>query len=242
MKLKKLLKKPGVRMRYYAREAKDWVRRNWKNHLSDSTAMISATTPIFIAFETNAGKLLGKAPYLGAKDISDDLSLNARLEIFKWSLCGLAYAYMGLNKVSRKKFKVSDKSSEFRQWRHDSIYTIAFNGAVAPFLYKFSGATDWGEILAGTAIAMGLAVPVGPIMKYSAGAGRDLLGLEDYERKTYPNLLRKRSGPMKKAIYGGLVAASVGLSGLFYSMTDSKFGESQAPVTQQVSELERIVD
>jgi hypothetical protein len=243
MNFKKLLKKPRVRLKGCAREGKEWVERNWKNHLSDCVSMISSTTPIFIAFETNAGKLLGKVPYLDAKDLNDDLSLAARMKIFKWSLLGLAYAYMGLNKVSRKVFNVDDKSSEFKQVTHDAIYTIGFNGVVAPLLYYASGARDLGEILAGTAIAMALAVPVGPLMRYSAGVGRDLLGLEKYERKTYPILLRERSNYVKKAVYAGLVGASVGLSELFYSMTDSKFGENERfKVAQMVSKLENIVD
>lgn len=236
------LDKPGVRARHYADVAKEWVKNNWKYHLVDSTFMLASTHPLYIAFEVNAGKLLGWVPLLGIEDVSDDLSLAVRMKISKWSYCGLVYAYTGGNNLSRKFFGVTDKSPERKIIAHDALYTVGFNAFCGPLIYYASGARDIGELATGTIMAMSLALPTGPIMKYAAGAGRDLMGLETFERKTYPDLLRRQNSGVKKVIAGGLVAASIGAMSLIYFATDDKFDRYETPAAQQVSEISDVVE
>lgn len=240
-KTKSTTKKPGVRFEGFKRETWKWIKNNWKTHPVDTASLLIATHPIYVAFEVNAGKILGWIPYLGARDMSDDLSLAVRKEISLWSIGGLSFAYANLINRSRKKRGITDNSPEKDQTRHDAVFSVKFATATAPILYAVNGA-DLGEIAAGTIICAALAVPVGPIMKYAIGVGRDLTGLEEFERKTYLDLIRKRNPYIKKGIAAAIVGASIGMMGMIYSMTDSKFGENQQPAVRQVSDISNVVD
>jgi len=236
--------KLGERLGYCARNAKDWIRDNWKEHVVDSTSLLTATHPIYIAFEVNGGKLLGWIPYLGLEDVSDDLSLAVRKRLTLASFGGLSLAFSKLINRSRRKRGITDKSPENVQTGHDMSFAVKFAAVTAPILYGISGA-DLREIAVGTAISAALAIPTGPIMKYAIGVGRDLVGLEKFERDSYPDLIRRRNPYVKKGIAAGLMGISVGLCGLVYSLTDSKFGDDyQKPVAGQVADsgMERNYD
>lgn len=105
---------------------------------------------------------------------------------------------------------------------HDSLYMCAFNIVLAPPIYLVSGAREAREIIIGTAIAAGLGLVQGPWLGYAVDVGRDLTGLGRCERRTYPDLIRRRNPKIKKGLAATLVAASIGLMGGIYSLTPDK--------------------
>ncbi len=205
------MRKTSVRLKYMGRKAKDWLINNAKYHFTDSTSLLAVLTPIFAAFET------------GVAGMSDEVSTNARL-----TAAGLTYfAGMGGlwgkgNDISRKIFKITDKSKEKTQSIHDCLYSGAFNVVVMPIVYITSGTRDVKEIAIGTSMAVAYGLTQGPVLRYAVGVGRDLVGLNVYERRTYPELVRKQRPTVKKGLAAFLTAASIGLTAGVYSLTPEK--------------------
>jgi len=241
----KKIRKIGVRLKHLGRQAKEGVKNNGKMHFVDCTSLLFSTYPIAIAFEVNAGKILEHIPYLGdnSMDLSDDLSVKAKLTISVWTYLGLGSVYSRGRQLSRRLFNITRESNEMTQAIHDTLYPAAFNSFVGPALYFTSGARDLREIVSGATVLIGLGIGTGWLMGYAIDAGRDLAGLENCERSTYPDILRRQNKLTKRAIGAGLVGASIGLCSLIYSATESKFGQDyRAPIAQQVSEINDVVN
>ena len=194
-----------------ARENKRNIVRRVKDslsyHLVDSTALLAESTPIFAAFET------------GIAGMSDDISINARL-----IAAGLAYAGVGTalakgRDLWRKVFKVSDTTKERVQMLHDTAYLAAFNLVTAPAIYYASGSRDLEEITIGTSLGIAFGSANGSPLGYAIDTFRDLTGLKECERPSYPNLLKRQSSKIKKLIATGLVAGTLGVTAGIYGLT-----------------------
>lgn len=202
---------------------------NLKYHVVDSTALLAESTPIFAAFET------------GLAGMSDDISMNARLFATGLTyLGGMGYAYAKGRDLSRKLFKIKDTTKEKIQGFHDSVYLGAFNLAVAPAIYLASGARDPKEIAIGTASAIALGLVNGAPMGYAVDLFRDLTGLKECERPSYPRLLKRQNSKTKKGLAALLTAGAIALTAGVYSLTPNK----QEPQTayQERPAIEQRVD
>jgi hypothetical protein len=227
-----ILRKPKVRLKYLAKKFKEWDKRE---HFVDSTSMLVEASPIFTLLETD---LLGFANRLGLERVSDDVSLNTRFFVAAITYFGgMGSVYSQLRKVSRKKFKIPEKGAEGLQIIHDSIYSGAFNLGISPAIYFACGARDVKEIAFGTTIATGIGLLNGPLTGYAIDIGKDLTGLGKCERKTYPDLVRKRSPKIKKGLAALAIAASVASIGWMYHLTPN--GENHLDKTTQG--IEQIV-
>ncbi len=197
------------------RKLKEWG----KYHIVDTTALLVSTNPFY--------SILEKIAY----GMTDETSINARLNVAWMSYAGIALLYVKGRDLSREIFHITDKTREKIQKIHDALYTSAFNGLTCPILYLISGAQNWKEIALGTLGGMVMALPMGVIGGYSIDTSRDLTGLRESQR--VPKFLKKRSPRLKKAIAAGLVASSLGLMGLIYNLTPNKEPVIQ-PAVQQI--------
>jgi len=204
------------------------VKDNLTYHLVDSTALLAESTPIFAAFET------------GLAGMSDEISMNARLFATGLTyLGGMGIAYSKGRDFYRKNFKITDKTRERVQSLNDAAYTGLFNLAVAPAIYLASGARDPKEIAIGTASAIALGLVNGAPMGYAVDVFRDLTGLKDCERPSYPNLLKRQSSKTKKGLVALLVAGAIAATAGIYALNPNK---SEAPNYQQPTAIEQVIE
>jgi hypothetical protein len=208
------------------------IRENLKEHLVVTTALLTECTPIYSAFETLVAGM------------SDTVSINARLFVTKLSYLGLGWAFTKGRSISRDYFSITEQTKEKIQSLHDAAYATTFNMVLGPAIYYACGARDTKEIAVGTLCAMGIATINGAPAGYAIDISKDLTGLEPCERKYYPNFIKKQSPNIKKTIAAGLVAASIGLSSLIYSLTPDKDIEksptSNTPEIRQTSDNELL--
>src|SRR3989344_3576605 len=182
------------------------IAKNVGYHLADSTAIIAESTPIFAGFE------------VGIAGMPKEASENARMFAAKLAFCGAGWVYGKGRNLGRKLFHITDYSSEKAQAVYDMAYAAAFNLALSIPVYRFiCDVKDWKQIAIGTGCAATFGAVNGGPLGYAIGAFRDMVGLEECNRKSYPDLIKQRSPLVKKGIAAGLVAALLGLTGLIYS-------------------------
>ncbi len=189
-------------------------------HLVDSTGIYFSSTPVYVLFE-NA--IVG---------MSDDVSLNARLTSGALTYAGLGFAIAKGRELSQNLFHIDEDSSNTRKVVHDAGYLLTFTAVLTPAIYAYSGASLEDNIT-GTLIAMGLAIPIGPIIGYGIETYEDFTGLK--HSKGLPTFLTQRSQSTKWSIALGGIAASVGLTALIYSLTpDNKEEKRTTDITTVV--------
>jgi len=217
----------GTRAKNWVRyDSKDWFRDNGKLHLVDSTALLAESAPIFTAFE------------VGIAGMSDQVSMNTRWITAGTSYLGLASIFSRGRDISRKIFKINDKTREELQHIHDVLYTVGFNLVLSPPLYYAAGARDLEEIAWGTGSAMLFGGASGSLAGYAVDTFRDLTGMKECNRPSYPNFLKRQSSRVKKTIAAGLVATSIAAVAGIYSLTSD-----EEPITySQPSSIEQVVE
>ncbi|KKR01798.1 MAG: hypothetical protein UT26_C0032G0007 [Microgenomates group bacterium GW2011_GWC1_39_12] len=186
------------------------------NHLVDSTAILTESTPLFAAFETLA---VGMSP---------EVSMNTRMIAAGSAYAGLGYIYGKGRDISRRLFRVTDKTSERYQHLHDSLYSGAFNLVLAPTIYFFAGEKDISKIAVGTACAIGLGSVNGGPIGYSIDLFRDLTGIKKSER--IPKILRRQNSKVKKSLVALLVGGAIATTTGIYGLTADKKRDYQEPI------------
>ncbi|MDD5192498.1 MAG: hypothetical protein PHH54_06465 [Candidatus Nanoarchaeia archaeon] len=190
-------------------KTREFSKNKLKEHLIESTAMLAESTPLYSIYEKVTG-------------MSHELSINARLLSAGLTYFGLGYIFEKGRESSRKFFNITEKTSEWIQWPHDAVYTGLFSAALAPFVYFLCGSRSTKEIGIGTGCAFALGLVNGYPIGYAIDAFKDLTGLGNCERKTYPNFIKKQPSKIKKAIAVGLVAGSLAVTGGIYSLIPDK--------------------
>ncbi len=185
----------------------DIVARNFKQHLIDTTGFNVAAAPVYAALEN------------AVVGMPDDVCLKMRLFGAGLGYAGLAFLYARGRDAYRNYFRITQKSSEFKQGVHDFLYCATFNVLLSPPMYALTGAT-WKENLAGTALSALIALPVGWLGGYGIDAGRDLTGIKESER--VPGKIRKLHGAVKKTLAAASIIASAGLVYGILALTPDK--------------------
>ena len=200
-----------------------------KYHIVDSTAALAEATPVFSAFE------------VGIAGMSNATSINARILAAGIFYAGAGYLFGKGRDLSRKLFKITDQTKERMQQIHDIGYTAAFNFAISPPLYAISQ-TLAGEdinlkkIAIGTATAVAFGAVNGIALGYTVDVFRDLTGLKECNRQSYPGFIKRQSSKVKKGILAGLLGVSIGVIGLIYSLTpnaEHKTAYQERPTIEQ---------
>ena len=99
-----------------------------------------------------------------------------------------------------------------------------------------SGARDAREITIGTAIAMGFGFVNGGPVGYAVDAFRDLTGLKDCKRPSYPDLLKRQNSKTKRGLATLLTAGAIALTAGIYAITpdrNDKPAHYERPVIEQ---------
>ncbi len=205
---------------------------NLKHNFIDSTALLAESTPVFAAFE------------VGIAGMSDATSTNARMLAAGIAYAGVGYLFGKGRDLSRKLFKITDLTKERVQHIHDVVYTAAFNLSISPPIYALSQTLagediDLTKIAIGSAAATAFGAVNGSPMGYAVDVFRDLSGVRECNRPSYPKLLKRQSAKVKKGILAGLIGASIGLTGLIYSITPNP--ETQKTY-QEIPTIEQRVD
>ena len=102
---------------------------------------------------------------------------------------------------------------------HDTIYLAAFNLVASPILYRYiGGETDLEKIAWGTGLSILIGGLNGPAIGYAIDAGRDLAGLEENKRMSYPKFIKRQNNLVKKSIAALAIAGSLGLTAGLYNI------------------------
>lgn len=206
---------------------------NLKYHVVDSTALLAESSPIFSAFE------------VGIAGMSDATSMNARMLATGIAYIGVGYLFGKGRDLSRKLFKITDQTKERIQHIHDIGYTAAFNLAISPLMYVISQTLagegiDLTKIAIGTAAATAFGAVNGSPMGYTVDVFRDLSGVRECNRPSYPNFLKRQNSKVKKGILIGLIGLSIGAMGLIYSLTPN--AERKTAYQEKPTKIEQRVD
>jgi len=186
------------------------VKESLKYQFIDSTAITAVVTPIFALFETNIA------------GISDENSINARLLSTGLNYIGIGRLFSKGLDISRKLFNINPKTSEKLRQLHDASYSVTWCGITQPPFYYAAGVRDLKEIAIGTVVGMGLALVVGGPIGYTIDAFRDLIGLKECERKSYPNLIKRQGSKTKKGLVALVTASAIGITAGIYALTPNK--------------------
>jgi len=196
-----------------------------KYHLVDSTAIIVESTPGLAVFET------------GIAGMSDEVSISARIFAAGLVYLGIGSAFAKGRDLSRKLFKITDATKDRIQGLHDAAYSGAFTLVSAPLIYVASGARNINEIAIGTAVATGFGLVNGAPVGYAVDLFRDLTGLKDCDRPSYPALLKRQTPRTKKGLAALLTAGAMVLTAGIYSITPNKPAHYERPVIEQRVEV-----
>lgn len=176
-----------------------------RNHVVDTTGMLATTFPLCSAVEVFINRM------------SNQVSRGAKYFGAELSYAGLGFAFAKGRDVSRRVFGVNDQSSELVKGVHDGLYTAAFNVVATPFIYWAQGADFKEGLLGGVSMAV-LSPVTGPLAGYGIDVMRDLTGLGECNRSSYPDVVKNRSPAVKKGLAALLAAGSIAAMGGIYSL------------------------
>lgn len=191
-----------------AKEKISKIKEGLAYHIVDSTALLAPTHPIFSAME------------VGVYGMSDKVSIDSRLLVTGLTYAGLGSAFTKGRDLSRRLFKITGKTRETIQNFHDSAYTFVFNSIAMPPIYLSMGASVKEAVIGGLA-AGALGIATGPIMGYSADVARDLIGLKECNRTSYPNVIKRQKPFVKKGLARLLVVSSLVAMAGIYALTNN---------------------
>lgn len=203
-------------------------KQNLRQHLTDSSAILIESTPIFAALET------------GIAGMSNDVSVNARLYAMSLAYAGFGFAYGEGRDLWRKMFHVTQESKEKIQGICDFAYAAAFNSIAGPAIYYLSGCRDLKEAAIGTACGVGFGALNAWFIGYAIDGFRDLTGFKECIRHSYPNIIKKQSPKIKAGLAALLVAGSLALTSEVYHLNTLRHSNdkpTQIENTQQVKDI-----
>lgn len=196
-----------------------------KFHAVDTTALLTASNPIFSALEVTACGM------------SDELSIHARLLATGTAYAGIGTLFRMGRDFSRRIFEINDQTKERTQGIHDTLYAMGFNLLISPPMYILAGARSLKEIAAGTALGVGFGLAGGWPMGYAIDVFSDLTGLQKSERKSYPEIIRKQKSKIKKGLAVSLTLGSIALMSGIYALTPDK----QEPINKEIPAIHEVV-
>lgn len=198
---------------------------NLKYHIVDSTAYLTASYPVYTAIDTMVA------------GIADDISINTRILGGVLTYGGLGWAIGKGRDLSKKMFKITDKTKERYQQIHDSLYLATINIPLGAGMYTLAGETDIKKIAIGTGLGVAFGLFMGPWIGYAVDSARDLIGLDECKRKFYPKSIQKLGPKIKKGLAVALTAASIGIMSLMYALSPNnpKIPETECLAIQEIA-------
>jgi hypothetical protein len=175
--------------------------------------------------------------------MSNDVSINSRIYISGLTYAGLGFVISKLRDYSKKKINITKETKERTQQIHDSLFMTAINLPLALSLYTIAGETDIKKLAIGTATGMVLGSVMGPVAGYGIDVTRDLLGIDECKRSSYPKRIKELSSKMKKGLCLASIVTSIGVMAIVYNYSTNEVGE-EVVVEKNVSNdsLENKID
>ena len=190
-----------VKSRYISNKIVEYAKLN----TVDNTSLCIGGVPVFALSD------------VGVAGMSVAVSLKSRVFGASLGYCGLGLAYSFFRSLSRGMFGIHEKSNEWLQLFHDSVYSATFSIPLSVGFYTFGGEQDTRKIVVGTVLGAGYSFFTGGATGWSVDVYRDLVGIQTCNRRSYPNFLKNRSNTVKRIIAGSLVVASIGITTEIYS-------------------------
>jgi len=178
-----------------------------RNHFVDTTAMIIESSPFFAISEIASG-------------LSIEQSIKARLFVASIGYLGFAKVYSSGRDFWKKSFGVSEGTSEIKQVVCDLGYSVTFNLIFSPIMYFIAGERDFETIALATGASMSLSLFNGAPVGYAIDVSRDLVGIKECKRKSYPQKIKNLSLNSKRKMAIGLIVGSIGITSLVYQVSD----------------------
>lgn len=200
------------------------AKKRIKTHVVDSTALLSASNPLFAGFETMAAGM------------TNEESINTRCLAAVLTYAGMGRLFTKGMDVSREIFKIKPETSERLKQVHDTAYAMAYNAVISPAFYLAAGVRDVKPIMIGTACSVGLSLIAGGPMGYAVDAFRDLTGIKESER--LPQLVRSQNRKVKLGLAGLLMAGSIYATSLVYDINDKINLMRNPPIPAEVINAE----
>lgn len=231
----------------------DWkgIGRKCRKELATSfvttTAILVASNPIQVAADTFINEYLGLVAdaanftWLGLNNLmamTDGKSWGGKQGMALMMYGGFGLAYSKLRAKSIKYFGIppprklngpddrhtpEEIRDEVRLAKHDFWLTAAYSSAMLVAGYHIFGEHNWTKIACAT-ITSCLTQPVrGPLVGYMMDVFKDLIGLQECHRPTYPQSVRRLGRLPKFGVALAGVAASLALMAGEYHLTPSEW-------------------
>ena len=182
------------------------------------------STPIFTALEI----LIARLP--------NELSQKGRCLGIGLTYAGLGYLIGKGRDLSKKAFGITDETTENIQKIHDMLYMAVANMTTAPIAYYAVGARDPWELTKGGLSAGLFGLGFGWLMGYGIDVFRDLTGLKECKRRSYPETIRKRGPRVKKGIMALTTVTSIALTLGVYELRNKLLPETPQPSVTEITE------
>jgi len=180
------------------------MKESLAKHLVDSTAVATVSNTVMAPLET----LVCGMP--------NEVSANARMLGTALTFAGLGTVYTKGRDLSKRVFKITEKTSEKVKAIHDTLYSVGYLMAITPAFYYASGSRDLKEIAAGTIATAAVGLLAGSPTGYAIDAYRDLTGIQESER--LPDCIKKQDSKVKKGLVALITAGSVAAITALYSL------------------------
>jgi hypothetical protein len=194
-----------------------------KEHIVESTALVTTSIPVFGALEKAAA-------------ISHSTSANARLIGAAVTYAGVGWAFFKGRDLSRRFFGISERKRGGFQQIHDAAYFFAVNALTAPPFYYLSGERDLEKIVIGTGILAGTALLAGGPICYLSDCFGELVGTKKSHR--LPACVRNLGKRAKRGIAAAGIATFLTLTALIYGLTPHN--EKQLRTHQQQTQEQAV--
>ena len=191
-----------------------------KEHLVDTTSIITLTMPLNTGIETFVANM------------SNKVSISSRA-------INLALAYGGLTRLvklrdySKKKLNIDSRHGIIKT-AHDVVFGLSVAPPIKTAVYLASGETDWKKIGIGVLGTMGIVGLLAAPMGYAIDVGRDLWGIKKSERT--PRYFENKCEKAKKYFAAGLLTGTIALTSGIYGINSQRNIEKENNLEQVIGQ------
>lgn len=176
-------------------------------HIVASVAISAENTAAFAFYE------------VGIAGMSSEVSFHARLLSATTVLLGIGAVYSGIRDFLQTRFHL-DTASDLKQTAFDITYNAFFCGFYSIPLYLASGTRDPKEIALGTLGGFVIGSINGAPQGYAIVVAKDLMGVKECSRPSYPSGLQRAIPVQKKMLAAGLLLGSLLVTEGIYTIHD----------------------
>jgi len=190
-------------------------------HLVHSTALVTIGTPAYCLMEDTF-------------DLPFNSALCAKFVGPLITYAGIGLLYSSVGSALKEKVGIDEEKNKAKNFAFETAYGSAFGAVVGAGIYGAStlaeyaltGATEMTpeKFATGTAMAAGMAAPLGFLNRFFINCYSDAFGVRDKEKQWVPDLVAKANESVKrKWALGTTAAAAIGTAAYMYGFWDVLF-------------------